>query len=353
MEYYHTLLKKQINKNFLSKDSSNVLDNDTRRLLDIINATYWEFENDKALLERSIDISSREYNESVEKTNKLQSQLILQEKMAGIGQLSAGIAHEINNPLGFVQSNMETLKKYLAKIQKLYELNKNLLVNGNFFNPEQCNKDINEIKSYFKNNKIDNIFSDLDEITNESMDGLNRIEKIIKSLLGFSRKGFEEGFSEYDLNQGIKDTLIIANNEIKYYSKVETNLETLPIIDALFGEINQVILNLIINAAYAIKAKGTNGTIKIHTYSDDLYVYCVIADDGCGIKESYINRIFEPFFTTKPIGTGTGLGLSIAHDIIVNKHSGKIDVKSELGVGTTFKLTLPKLRKSHKEEVNK
>lgn len=350
MDHYHVLLKKQINKTFGGRNSCDMFSEEIQRLLEVINNTYLEFENDKALLERSIDISSREYNESVEKIYKLQSQLIHQEKMAGIGQLSAGIAHEINNPLGFIQSNIETLIKYLTRIESLYQLNKKLINTDNELSIDQYNQKIDEIRSYFKKNKIDYIFNDLKEITDESMNGLQRIEKIVKSLLGFSRKGYENDFNDYDLNQGIKDTLVIANNEIKYYANVVSELETIPVIYASYGEINQVALNLIINAAHAIRDKGINGTIKIHTYADENHVYCEITDDGAGIKETNINRIFEPFFTTKPIGTGTGLGLSIAHDIIVNKHCGKIDVSSKVGIGSTFKITLPITKKNENDE---
>lgn len=163
----------------------------------------------------------------------------------------------------------------------------------------------------------------------------------MKSLLGFARKASSTEFSEYDINSNIKSTVTIAYNEIKYYANIEENLEEVPIIKALEGEINQVILNMLINAAYAIKLKGIQGTIKIHTYCEDNYVKCEISDNGIGISNENISSIFNPFFTTKPVGVGTGLGLSISKDIIVNKHSGSIDVNSSLGEGTTFIISLP------------
>lgn len=144
-----------------------------------------------------------------------------------------------------------------------------------------------------------------------------------------------------DLNKGIKDTVTIANNEIKYDALVIENLRSIPVIPAVSGEINQVLLNLVVNAVHAIKSKGIKGLITICTYADSENVYCEISDDGEGIPEEYIGKIFEPFFTTKPVGTGTGLGLSIVHDIIVNKHKGKIDVESIRGQGTTFRFALP------------
>jgi signal transduction histidine kinase len=194
---------------------------------------------------------------------------------------------------------------------------------------------------FIKQNKIDLIYSDLDTIFEETSEGLRRIENIIRSLLGFCRKEDENEFVEYDINKGIKDTLIVAKNEIKYLAQVTEVLKPVPLIMGIHGEINQVLLNIIVNAAHAIREKEIMGTIEIHTYSEEDFVCCEISDNGAGIKEENIKRIFEPFFTTKPEGIGTGLGLSIAYDIIVNKHKGHLEVDSEVGKGTTFRLKLP------------
>lgn len=150
-------------------------------------------------------------------------------------------------------------------------------------------------------------------------------------------------FESYDLNTGIKNTLIIAKNEIKYVAEIEMDLGELPEIQASSGQINQVLLNIIINAAYAIKEKQIDklGLIKISSYHDDQFVFCSIQDNGFGMNEETLQRIFNAFFTTKPMGQGTGLGLSISYDIIVNKHSGDISVSSEKGIGTTFIIKLP------------
>lgn len=344
MDEYHVLLKKQIKKVCTGCEMGTATEAICGKILEVVNKTYYEFDKDKKLLERSIDISSREYIENVEKMKKLQSQLIHQEKMAGIGQLSAGIAHEINNPLGFLQSNMETLGKYLKKMQGYFDINMEMMDHADPITIEEYKEYLIKMDHYMKENKLKYIISDLDDILIESLNGIQRIEKIVKSLLGFSRKGFESEFIEDDLNKCIKDTLTIANNEIKYCARVEEILESIPLIPILSGEINQVLLNLIINAAHAIKSKEKQGTIIIHTYCDEKFVYCEISDDGVGIKEEHLKKIFEPFFTTKPVGTGTGLGLSVAHDIIVNKHKGSIEVKSEFGIGTSFKLTLPRER---------
>lgn len=337
MDNFHKLLKRQLSK-YIGEDE---IPEKFKPFLEAVNSAYVEFEKDRILMERSIDISSREYNENLEKIEKLQKQIIYQEKMAGIGQLSAGIAHEINNPLGFVKSNMYTLENYKDKIKKLLEL---------YFNIEECfdKSDIEaykvkllELAEYKKKNKINFLFEDIDDIISESKDGINRIENIVKSLLGFARKASSSEFSEYDINSNIKSTITIAYNEIKYYAMVEECLEDVPIIRAIDGEINQVLLNMLVNAAHAIKSKGIQGIIKIHTYSENDYVKCEISDNGAGISKENINNIFNPFFTTKPVGQGTGLGLSICHDIIVNKHLGSIEVNSELGEGTTFIISLP------------
>jgi len=332
------LLQKQIKKKLENEQSCIEIHPQMKAFLEVINRSYNDYENDKVLLERSIDISSKEYIESIEKTNLLQTQLVNNEKMAGIGQLSAGIAHEINNPLGFVQSNMEILSEYIEKMLGLYKINQKIV---EISEADRRLESIGEISSYIKANNMTYVFNDLKILMDENHVGLQRIEKIVRSLLGFSRVRNTNEFVEYDLNLGVKDTLVIANNEIKYNATIAEELETLPMIMALDGEINQVLLNIIVNASHAIKSKGHFGTIKVHTYADSSYVYCEIADDGIGIPAYNLTKIFEPFFTTKPIGSGTGLGLSIAHDIIVNKHKGHIGVNSTVGEGTSFLITLP------------
>lgn len=337
MDEYHKLLKRQLVK-YIGEEE---IPEKFKPFLEAVNSAYNEFEKDKVLLERSLSISSREYQDNLEKIEKLQSQIITQEKMAGIGQLSAGIAHEINNPLGFVKSNISTLSGYKDKIKQLSRLYFNIEEVLKLSNQELYKEKIEEIEEYKRKNKIKFVFEDIDDIVLESQDGIKRIENIVKSLLGFARKASSSEYNEYDINSNIKSTITIAYNEIKYYAMIEENLEEVPKIKALEGEINQVILNILVNAAHAIKAKGIQGLIKIHTYCDGAYVKCEISDNGIGISQNNISNIFNPFFTTKPVGIGTGLGLSISHDIIVNKHSGAIEVKSIEGKGTTFIISLP------------
>lgn len=332
------LIKRQLLKSGFTDAHIEKASNDYLILLNIVNETYNDFDEDRVLLERSIDISAREYNDKIEQIKSLQSSVIYNEKMAGIGQLSAGIAHEINNPLGFIRSNIETLSKYLIKINQLNEFNNKLLDAQDAKEMEQI---VLEIKNYVENSKLKIIFEDMNVLIDETLTGISRITEIVKSLLSFSRKINSNDLEDYDLNKGIEDTLVIAFNEIKYYATVTKELGEIPIIKAKSGEINQVILNILINAVHAIKSQNINGKITVKTYSDDKFVNCEITDNGCGIPKENLQRIFDPFFTTKPVGTGTGLGLSISYDIIVNKHNGKLNVNSIPSKGTSFIISLP------------
>ena len=272
-----------------------------------------------------------------------QSQVIHQEKMASIGQLAAGVAHEINNPLGFVMSNFESLRKYTTRMVEV-------LIPLRQFRDESTRLDekaraaravaLSELE---KNQKIDYIIGDVESIFSETLDGLRRVGDIVKALRLFSRVDQQGEREDYDLNEGVHNTLIVARNEIKYIAEVRENLSVVPLISAVGGQINQVLLNLMLNAAYAIKEKTIDGlgVIEVATYFDDTSVYCSVSDNGKGIPEHIKKDIFNPFFTTKPVGEGTGLGLSISYDIIVNKHHGEISLDSVEGLGTKFLIRLP------------
>ena len=337
MDTLHRLLKRQVETHLEGTEITKEL----KAFILAVNAAYISQDKDRSLLERSIDISSREYNENMEKIRTLQSQLVQQEKMAGIGHLSAGIAHEINNPLGYTQSNMDTLKKYLTRIKEFLETLKNFENTPQSENSEAVQELLANIHAARKKNKIDVISDDIEDIIGESINGLSRIEKIVKSLLGFARKSTSAELEDYDLNKGIKDTLAIANNEIKYFATVVEELGEIPYIKAAGGSINQVLLNLILNAVHAIRDTAKQGVLTIKTFGKDGDICCEITDNGAGIPKANLDHIFTPFFTTKPVGMGTGLGLSIAYDIIVNKHAGQIKVESEVGKGTTFTIILP------------
>lgn len=290
----------------------------------------------------------KQKNLEIEKTlhnlKLTQASLIQQEKLAGIGQLAAGVAHEINNPLGYVCSNIDTLKKYVSTMKEIIYRYQQLHQTA-ATDSVAIRQNLSEVAALEKQLKLNFIAKDIDELINESADGLQRMSDIVKGLRVFSRIDLQGSSEQYSLNDGLDTTLLVARNEIKYVANVQNQYDAdLPLVEATGNQINQVLLNIIMNAVHAINAKnptGILGTIQISTYHDDNWVYCKISDDGIGIPKDHLNKLFEPFFTTKPVGQGTGLGLSISYDIIVNKHFGTIEVDSEVGKGTTIIIKLP------------
>lgn len=292
-------------------------------------------------MEEDLRKANYQLSTTLKELKETQERLIEREKLAAIGQLAAGIAHEINNPLGFILSNFETVKDYFSKYKCILESYKKLkdwaMVNPNLL------EEIKNIEELEQKNNLDFIDEDWQELFADCSDGIERIRKIVKGMKLFSYKNEDSSYGKYDLNQGIQNTLTIAYNEIKYYAKIDLRLADIPLIDGVTSQLNQVLLNLILNAAQAIqmKEKKETGLIKISTLLDKDFVICNIEDNGIGIKEENISKIFNPFFTTKPIGQGTGLGLSISYDIIVNKHHGEITTVSSWGLGTIFTIKLP------------
>ncbi|OGO77896.1 MAG: hypothetical protein A2Y23_04040 [Clostridiales bacterium GWB2_37_7] len=290
--------------------------------------------NEKLLESKTLKLQS-----TVEELNSAQIQLVQKEKMAAVGQLAAGVAHEINNPLGFIKSNHETMQKYIEKLISLIDIYKDFSKNCSNSN------DISNITDYENKSKMEFIKEDIFELHKESSDGLNRIGVIVNALRAFSHIDQVDGLQEYDINQCILDTLTICSSKIKYTQiDIQNQLNDIPSVKCNAGEINQVILNILINAIDAILAKDPAGIgiIRIQTNVVDNFICFEIEDDGIGIPEEIQNRIFEPFYTTKPIGQGTGLGLNICYDIIVKKHHGEILVQSHPGLGSKFTIKLPK-----------
>ena len=264
------------------------------------------------------------------KIDEAQQQLLQSEKMAAIGQLAAGVAHEINNPVGFVNSNLGTLKTYIERLLKLVSAYESVEAGGSREALEAAKRTAD----------IEFLREDLPSLIVESRDGLGRVTKIVQDLKDFSRVDQAE-YQLADLNAALESTLNVVWNELKYKAEVVRELGDIPEVHCVPAQINQVFMNLLVNAAQAIP---TMGRITIRSGCENDYVWFEIADTGTGMPEEVRKRIFEPFFTTKPVGKGTGLGLSISYDIIVKKHGGRFDVTSEQGKGTCFRLWLPLTR---------
>ena len=264
-------------------------------------------------------------------------------KIISIGKLAAGIAHELNTPIGFVGYNFSTLKNYVEKIENVLRMYAEIIDDIESKDKSELLNRADIVRETWDSMQIDYIIDDLAQLFEDSQQGLERITNIVTSLKGFS--GIDEltDFDKYNINDGIETTLVVANNEIKYHAEVETELAEVPLIICNAGQINQVILNLLVNAAQAIKSqeRDDRGLIRIKTYSTDDKVICEISDNGPGIEPDNLQHIFDPFFTTKLVGVGTGLGLSISYDIIATKHNGNLVVDSSVGEGTTFTIELP------------
>ncbi len=279
--------------------------------------------------------------ERTKKLEKTHQQMMLHEKLASIGLLAAGVAHELNNPINFVKINFSTLRDAVSDFQEM--LKEYSLVIRKFEEGNCSATELNTMRKMERELTIDTLFKDISDIFIESQRGFERITAIISSMRNFSFRHALDERVLFDINNGIRDTLILARYEYNNYADIDVSLDDLPQIPCNPEQINQVFLNLIVNAAHAIASKKSNshGKITIHTWHDNCNVYCVIADDGTGIPIEVRNRIFDPFFTTKEPGKGTGLGLSISYDIIVNKHGGTLTVDCPTENGTVFTLSLP------------
>lgn len=256
-------------------------------------------------------------------------QVLQSEKMASLGQLSAGIAHELNSPIGYVGSNLGTLRQYVDGLLDVLE--KYEQVTFGF-----AAESLAAVREASSRCDLSYVREDLPVLFSESREGVERVQRIVRDLKEFSHAGSDD-WNHFDLNSGIQSTLNIVRNETKYKAEVVCEFGQLPEIWCIPSQINQVILNLIVNAAHAIESKGR---ITIRTACDGESVCVEVKDTGCGIQPENRKRIFEPFFTTKPVGKGTGLGLSITYSI-VQRHAGRIEVDSAVGTGTTFRVILP------------
>ena len=287
-------------------------------------------ERDNRIVELStMNAAMQRMNASLEDA---QNQVIQAEKLASIGQISAGVAHEINNPVAFVLSNLTSLESYITQIGDLL---------SRYVEGELALSPLPEAlapaRALRKSKDFDFLRGDIVTLLAESRDGLMRVKRIVQDLRDFSRGGADETWQFVDLHAALDSTLNIVRNEIKYKASIVRSYGDLPEIQCLPSRLNQVFLNLLVNAGHAIDA---NGAITVSTGMAGEEAWVRFADTGCGIAPEHLNRIFEPFFTTKPVGQGTGLGLSVSY-AIVRKHGGRIEVESTVGRGTRFTVFLP------------
>lgn len=289
---------------------------------------------EEQVLQRTAALSQQltALTESNRKLEEAQFQLLQSEKLASIGQLAAGVAHEINNPIGFINSNLGTLGGYvesLLAIDAAYTDTQRALEPG----VQLAFEAVNALKT-----GSDHAFmvDDLRQLIKESRDGLERVKTIVRDLKDFARVGSAE-WAWADIHQGLESTLNIVWNELKYKATVEREYGTLPAVHCIPSQLNQVFMNLLVNAAHAIEGQGV---IRVRTGRNGQQVWVEVIDTGNGIPPENINRIFDPFFTTKALGKGTGLGLSLAWGI-VQRHRGTIEVESQPCKGSTFRVVLP------------
>ena len=340
MSARHPLLERQLRKHLPGVDTAHLAP-----FLEVVERAYRHHDEILILATRSMDLMSEELNARldaklaseaqlrqekseqatlIEQLREAHEQLLQSEKMASIGQLAAGVAHEINNPIGYVSSNLGTLSGYVDGL---------LAVIAAYEADAPTSERINAAR---KKAELDYLKDDIVDLLRETFEGITRVRRIVQDLKDFSHADSGE-WQFADLHRGLDSTLNVVNNEIKYKASVVREYGDLPQVYCLPAQLNQVFMNLLVNAAHAIAAQGTI-TVRTRVCGDEAIVE--IADTGCGIPAHLHGRIFDPFFTTKPVGKGTGLGLSISYGI-VNKHHGRIEVESTPGQGTTFRVCLP------------
>ena len=266
----------------------------------------------------------------------IQAQLIQSDKMASVGQLAAGVAHEINNPVGFISSNIDVLQEYVkvyGDFLKMVEVLTNAIETGNM---DKAKEVLGQMALYRANANLEYITKDMDKLFGHTRGGIERVQNIVKDMKIFSHEDHGE-VSSVKIEEVIDSVLNIVHNEIKYKAQLKKNYGDTSLVHCGFNQMGQVFINLLINAVHAIENKGV---IEIRTYQEGRYVCVDVRDTGIGIPEENIKKIFDPFFTTKPVGKGTGLGLSVSYEI-VKKYGGEITVRSQVGIGTTFTVRLP------------
>lgn len=288
--------------------------------------------------EQMLEDKSRELYDSFKKLQQAhdsmrenQEALLHNEKMASLGVLSAGVAHEINNPIGFIFSNFCTMSEGMTDIQTFVGTMDQVICSG---------ADGDAIRTAWREGQtrhdVEYLLADFESLTSETIEGLERVKQIVADLKSFTREDSGD-MDLVDINECVRGAVNILSNQTKYHAQVHVEYGDIGKVRGYFGKLNQVFTNMIANANQAV---DENGDIHIATRSQGDWVEIMFKDNGHGISEENMKLLFTPFFTTKPVGQGTGLGLSISHGFI-EEHGGEIKVVSEVGVGTTFTISLP------------
>ena len=322
------LMRKKISREREARKAAEQLLEDKSRELYLIN---------KELEKRSNKVTEQKekLQKKVDELQLTRSQLVQSEKMAAIGQLAAGIAHEINNPIGYILCNLSSLNEYLDDLQQV--LKKQTESMGNMYVTKGAEKQaIRELAELKKQVGLAFILSDIDQLMKDCMEGAHRVKDIIAELSEFSSIR-NPGLTREDINELIEKAIKVAWNELKYKAEVEKQFSELPLVLCNGGKLVQVFLNLLVNAVQSVESRGV---ITLRSRHEGSLIWIEFQDTGSGMPEHIVSKIFDPFFTTKEVGKGTGLGLHVVQSVI-DSHGGKIAVSSKVGKGTLFRITLP------------
>ncbi|WP_419811193.1 sensor histidine kinase [Bacterioplanoides sp.] len=278
---------------------------------------------------RALYDSYEQLNQVHEDMKQQQERLIVSEKMASLGILSAGVAHEINNPIGFVSANLNAIGEAFQAFRQFVEQLENDMASDVTIPSAR-------IRDAISQHDLRYLLDDFDALSDETREGLNRVKQIVADLKAFVHEG-DVKKQPLDINECVRGAINILNNQLKYHARLEVSYGELPTIQGYGGKLNQVFTNLIANASQAV---SDNGVIEIRTYCDEQQLCIDVRDNGCGMSDEVCKQLFTPFFTTKPVGQGTGLGLSISLGVI-EEHGGTIRVDSQPGQGSCFTVVLP------------
>jgi signal transduction histidine kinase len=324
----HKLLDRQLRKFGLSPAPSELED-----FLATVDAAYCQADRDREMVERSLELASqellqrnRQLREDIERRKQLEVELAQAEKLRAVGQLASGIAHELNTPIQYVSDNVSFLERAFGKLAV------------------QVTKSISASLPPRARKELDFIYANVPGALDAAVEGCRRVAEIVSAMNIFAHADSND-FAAADINRALTSTLTVAQHAIRYAADVTLDLGELPEVECRVGDLNQVFLNLIVNAAHAVAERygsdGQRGHIHLATRVRDERVVIEVTDDGCGITDAVRGRVFEPFFTTKSVGQGTGQGLAISRSIIVVKHGGALGFVSTPGQGTTFTIELP------------